>query len=264
MTNWGARRLDPFTPAPFATAVILLQFRHLPGFQPHYSRNRKSSNALFPYHYCLAGESSKVHHVTMWRTEPRNEIVVQHENGTSYVVDYKTSKAQKATRRRRMMKGSVIDISLASMIVVLPMPILTAVLVTLVFTHPMPNHDLTFSVNNATEFPLGTAYYVKCSSTTLVPIASLSSTIATILISTAIIIFCYPLAREIAKQSDQNNAPYLPSPFQLQLLIRMIDGRLTALWSCLVYVCGGKQRKIRVVPVLWHAVIMMVALVLLA
>jgi len=144
------------------------------------------------------------------------------------------------------------------------MLLLTALLLALVCGHQMPDHSSTYSYNNETELPLGSAYFVNYSPTTLVYIASLSSTLATVLVSAAMILYSYSLARSMALESDANNASKLPSPFQLQLLIRMVDGRLAALGSYLLYVFSRKQRKVTVVPVLWQAVAMMLALVLLA
>ena len=162
------------------------------------------------------------------------------------------------------MAGWALEIGLASAILILPMLILTAVLLALVFGNQMPNLNSTYSYNNDTELSLGSAFYVNYSTTTLVYIASLSSTLAPVLISAAMILFSYSLARNIAQQSDSENVSKLPSPFQLQLLIRIVDGRLTALWSYLLYVFGRKQRKVAVVSVLWQAVLMMLASVLLA
>ena len=144
------------------------------------------------------------------------------------------------------------------------MLILSMVLLTLVYGHQMPNLNSTYSYNNQTDLPLGTAYYVNYSATTIVYIASLSSTLAMVLISAAMILFSFSLARSMVQTSDADDSSRLPSPFQLQLLIRMVDGRLMALWSYLLYVFGGKQRKVTIVPVLWQAVAMMLVLVLLA
>ena len=187
------------------------------------------------------------------------------DNGATYeMVGHKSLKAEKPTVSKGNIGGWSLEVGLASAMLIMPMFILTAVLLALVFGHQMPDHNSTYSYNNETELSLGSAYYVNYSATTLVYIASLSSTLSTVLISAAMILFSYSLARSIAQKSDANNALELPSPFQLQLLVRMVDGRLTALWSYLLYVSGKKQRKVTIIPVLWQAVAMMVTLVLLA
>lgn len=187
------------------------------------------------------------------------------DTGSAYeMVGYQSLKAENRKVSKGIMGGWALEIGLASALLILPMLVLTAVLLALIYGHQMPNHNSTYSYNNETQLPLGTAYYVNYSATTLVYIASLSSTLATLLISAAMMLFSYSLARGMAQRSDANDAAGLPSPFQLQLLIRMVDGRLTALWSYLLYVLSGKRRKVAVVPVLWQAVSMMLALVMLA
>ncbi|KAL8749095.1 MAG: hypothetical protein Q9199_007900 [Rusavskia elegans] len=77
------------------------------------------------------------------------------------------------------------------------------------------------------------------------------------------VLFSYLLASKFAKQSDNGEDSLLPSPYQLELLIRIIDGRLMALWSYLLYLFGPKQKRIRIMPVLWQASVLMIILVLL-
>ena len=163
-----------------------------------------------------------------------------------------------------IMGGWALEIALASAVMILPMLALTAVLLALVFGHQMPNHDSTYTYDNKTELPLGSAFYVDYSATTLVYIASLSSTLSTVLISAAMILFSYTVARTMALESDANRAAHLPSPFQLQLLIRVIDGKITSLYWFLLYLLGRKHAKVKIVPMLWHAVGMLLALVLIA
>ena len=200
----------------------------------------------------------------MGRQKSSSAASTHSDNGSAYeMVGYERLKAQERTTSKGIMGGWVLEIGFASVVLILPMFILTALLVTLVFGYQMPYHSSTYSDNNETELPLGSAYFVNHPATTLVYIASLSSTLATLLISPAMILFSYSLARSMTLESDANNAPKLPSPFQLQLLIRMVDGRLTALGSYLLYVFGQKQRRVTVVPILLKAVAMMMALVLL-
>ncbi len=201
----------------------------------------------------------------MDRHKPGNTASGHSDNGSAYeMVGHKRLKTQRSTMSKGIMGGWVLEIGLASAALILPMLILTALLLALVYGQQMPSHSSTYSYQNETNIPLGSAYFVNYSPTTLVYIASLSSTLATVLVSAAMILFSYSLARSLALESDANNASKLPSPFQLQLLIRMVDGRLAALGSYLLLVFGRKQRKVTVVPVLWRAVAMMSALLLLA
>lgn len=141
---------------------------------------------------------------------------------------------------------------------------LSAILSVLVYSHHMPNNSSTYTIGNGTAKPLGSAYYVDYSATTLVYIASLSSTAATLLLSAAMVLSSYFFASSLAKQSDNGEDSLLPSPYQLELLIRMVDGRLTVLWSYMLYFFGSKQKRIKITPVLWKASAMMIVLILLA
>ncbi len=186
-------------------------------------------------------------------------------NGSAYeMLDYDKLQEQIPPTSKGIMGGWALEITLVSAVMILPMLTLTAVLLALVFGHQMPNYESTYLYNNDTELSLGLAYYVDYSATTLVYIASLSSTLSTVLISAAMMLFSYTIARTMVLESDASNAAMLPSPFQLQLLVRMVDGRLTALYWFLMYLLGKRQGKVKIVPMLWHAVAMLVALVLLA
>ena len=201
----------------------------------------------------------------MARPKPSNAASGDLQNAPLFEkIGHESLQTQTATVSKGVMGGWALDIGLASAMLILPMLILVAVLLTLVLGHQMPNYSSTYSYNNGTELPLGSAYFVNYSATTLVYIASLSSTLATLLISMAMILFSYSLARRMALNSDANVVSELPSPFQLQLLIRIVDGRTMALYSYLMYILSKSQRKVAVVPMLWQAVTMMVALVLLA
>ena len=121
------------------------------------------------------------------------------DNGSAAyeMVGFKSLKAQEPTTSKGLMGGWVLEIGLASAMLILPMLILTATLFTLVLGHQIPNHSSTYSYNNETELPLKSAYFVNYSTTTLIYIASLSSIFATLLVSSAMILFLYSLARSI-------------------------------------------------------------------
>ena len=161
------------------------------------------------------------------------------------------------------MRGAKTEIGLAAATMLVPMIVFSAVLMGLVYSHQMPDNNSSYSFENKTAIPLGSAYYVNYSATTLVYIASLSSTVATLLLSAAMVLFSYLLASKIAHQSDNAEVSLLPSPYQLELLIRMIDGRIMALWSYVLYFTGSRQRRIKIMPVLMQASILMMALLLL-
>ena len=162
------------------------------------------------------------------------------------------------------MNGTKVEVGLASIFLTLPMLALTVVLIALVFGHQMVDNDASYSHDNSTVLPLDSAFYVDYSSTTIVYIASLSSTLSTVLISAAMLLFSFSLANDIAKKSDSLMASHLPTPYQLEMLIQMIDGRLMALWSYMLYLSGLRNQRARSVPILWHTFSILTAFVLLA
>ena len=162
------------------------------------------------------------------------------------------------------MSGQKLEIGFASALLIVPMLTLATLLIGLVYRHRMPDHFSSYSLDNQTALPLGSAYYVNYSSTTLVYIASLSSTLSTLLIPAAMLLYSFVLANDLAKDSDQAAVSNLPSPFQLDMLIKMVEGRLMALWSYIRYAFGSNRRRINIVPSLQHASIALLALAVLA
>ena len=127
----------------------------------------------------------------------------------------------------------------------------------------MSNYNSTYLYYRTTELLLGLVYFINYSVITLVYIILLLLTLTPLLISVTIILFSYLLAHSMALKSNINITSELLLPFQLQLLIRIVNNRLTALGSYLIYILGQKNQKITVIPVLWHIVIIIVALVIL-
>ena len=100
------------------------------------------------------------------------------------------------------MGGQTLEIGLASALLIVPMLTLAALLIGLVYRYRMPDHLSSYSLDNQTALPLGSAYFVKYSSTTLVYIASLSSTLSTLLISAAMLLYSFVLVNDLAKDFD--------------------------------------------------------------
>lgn len=195
--------------------------------------------------------------------------LVGHGNNQGTAIDVNEDDSLEGTKVRKRpwkgtMGGSNLEILLASAFLIVPMLALTVTLIALVFRHQMPDNNSSYSYENETALALGSAFYVDYSSTTLVYIASLSSTLATLLISAAMLLFSFSMAHDVATNSDRAAASNLPSPYQLEMLIKMIDGRLMVLGSYLLYACGLKNRRTHIVPVMWHAFSVLLAFVLLA
>lgn len=103
-----------------------------------------------------------------------------------------------------IMGGHKLEITIASTLLIFPMAILAAVLLSLVYKYQMPDNSSSYSYDNETALPLDSAYFVNYSSTTLVYIASMSSTLSTLFIPAATLLYSYKLAGDLAHNSDRS------------------------------------------------------------
>jgi hypothetical protein len=122
-------------------------------------------------------------------TFKKTQSVVRH-----HTLSEQTESLNGAKQWRGIMGGQTLEIMLASAMVIIPMLALSVVLIVLVHNHLVPDNSSTYSTGNSTGIPLGSAYYIDYSATRLVFISSLSSTLATLLISAAMCLFSYPVA----------------------------------------------------------------------
>lgn len=182
--------------------------------------------------------------------------------------DITTTEDMQAKPRRPhqgKMRGQLWELLLASSLLILPMLGLSITLAGLVYTRLVPDNDSTYSDDDHSNIPIGSsAYYISYPAMRLVFIASVSSTLATVLISPAMVVFSYLVAHYIAASSDAREVHKLPSPYQLVLLIRMLDARIMAIWSFVCYSLNSKGKTVRVMPELWRAAAMMSSLAFLA
>jgi len=166
---------------------------------------------------------------------------------------------------RGTMQGQLWELSLASCLLIMPMLSLSIALICLVYTQLAPDNNSTYSEGDHANTPIGSsAFYISYSATSLALIASLSSTLATVLISPAMVLFSYLAAHYMAISSDAPQVHKLPSPYQLELLIRILDARVMAVGSFIRYGLGSKGKRVRIIPELWRAAALMASLVLLA
>lgn len=141
---------------------------------------------------------------------------------------------------------------------------LSVVLLSLVYLHPMPDKQSSYSKGNAINLPLDPAYYVNYSATRLGFVASVSSTLSTILIGAAMFLFSYPTAYFIAINSDKDETSKSPSPYQPELLIKMLDARMAVACSFFLYGLGAKSTRFLIVSIIRRTLAMLGILMLSA
>ena len=157
------------------------------------------------------------------------------------------------------MRGRYLDILFSFLIMTIPMLAFSALLLGLIYHYRIvrnefPSENLSF-VGRDDE---SSAIYVRLSATTLITVASWSSTIAPLLVGFALTLQSYPVARSLLNAGHENQPDQLPTPFQLSLMLRMLtSGGPGSLWHCLIYAVGWRGRRQPQPPVLKHMTMML-------
>lgn len=148
----------------------------------------------------------------------------------------------------QLFRGSRHDIFVNFLALSLPILLLSAGFIALVLVYQVdlksnPDNYL-FAVANATADPH--AYFVKLDSTLLIIVASWISTLSPLLSGFAIALATYPVAQKLLHDSDISNHQTLPTPYQLSLALKLIDGATwSGLWNLLLYNESWKKRAHR-------------------
>jgi hypothetical protein len=146
----------------------------------------------------------------------------------------------------RRMSGRISEIALSSALVVIPMLVFSTSLLGLVFHYRVTHNGSNFGNLNlaGTEDESG-VYYVDLSATLLIFIASWSSSLAPLLAGFVLTLASYPIARKFLKDARRESVRNLPTPYQLALILRFLNGGgFGALWSWLKYLGGwGNKRE---------------------
>ena len=138
------------------------------------------------------------------------------------------------------MSGQLSDIVLNSTLLALPL-LFSAVLLGVVFHYRVKHNPV---VSTDLQLP-GTVdepgvYYVKFAATRLFFIASWLSTVAPLLITSAMKLASYPIAQR--SYTDATAHPF--TPYQLALTVRILNnGGLNSLWEWSRYRFGWKKRR---------------------
>lgn len=151
--------------------------------------------------------------------------------------------------RPKMMSGKFTNVLIAFTVTTVPMVLLPAILLHLVFAYRLtqnPNTSPDLQTSTDVEQSTTTAYYVNFSSTTLVFIASLMSTLASTLVAFLMVLYSYPIVSRIVRKSENGGSADLPTPFQLSLLVQLSKGGLGSVWSWAKYSFGWKGKRAKI------------------
>lgn len=158
---------------------------------------------------------------------------------------------------RRASKVSS-DIWIACAVITLPMVILSAILLGLVFHNEVDQSSI---VSVQPPRDNRAAYLVNFSSTRLITVASWTSTVAPLLPVFVMTLLSFPAAQYVFKSSQQRQTTRLPTPYQLSLYVNLISGSLGSLWQWALY-RSRKQRE-RQPPVIRTTVVGLVIALLI-
>ncbi|KAF2396113.1 hypothetical protein EJ06DRAFT_243819 [Trichodelitschia bisporula] len=125
-------------------------------------------------------------------------------------------------KKRISSSGAVV--LLACCVITLPMVTISGALLGLILKHRIATSTLRFHNTELNSDPSSSSYYIAFHSSTLVALASWSSTIAPFLVGFAITLVSYPVAHDILPTSKLRDPPAaeLLSPYQFSMLVRML------------------------------------------
>lgn len=166
--------------------------------------------------------------------------------------------------RPKTMSGKFTNILIAFTVTTVPMVLLPAILLHLVFAYRLTQNvtaSLDLQTSTDVEQSTSTAYYVNFSSTTFVFIASLMSTLASTLVASLMVLYSYPIVSKIVKNSENDGSADLPTPFQLGLLVQLSKGGLGSVWSWAKYSFGWNGKRVKIAKeVSWTGAFLIIAI----
>ncbi|KIW71964.1 hypothetical protein PV04_00190 [Phialophora macrospora] len=141
------------------------------------------------------------------------------------------------------IEGALRDIFWALTCISLPMLVLTATFMGLVYAYRVSNDP--DAVDNSLSPAFSgdpNAYYVNYSATRLITVSSWTSTVTSFASSFVMVLVSYPLAKSYLSRSKALSTEHLPTPYQLGLIIGCIGGGFGSLWSWIQY-CFWRHRS---------------------
>jgi hypothetical protein len=146
---------------------------------------------------------------------------------------------------RRAMSGRYSDIAMSFSIITIPMMLLPAVLLGLVFHNRVTYSGVPFEnlrPDGLQDEP--GIYYVNLSGTFLVFVASWASSVAPMLASFVLALASYPISKKYLDHAQDQVPEGWLTPYQLALtLIFLNGGGFGALWRWLKYLGGWKGKR---------------------
>ncbi|KAF5684310.1 hypothetical protein FCIRC_4014 [Fusarium circinatum] len=142
------------------------------------------------------------------------------------------------------IRGVVKEIWVACLISSIPLIAFSALLLGLVFHYqvtPKSPNSPSFQSAASTD---PNVIYVDFPATTLIIVASWSSTMAPLILPFLLTLVSFPVSRTLIQASQSNDRTKQPTPRQYALILRiMSNASLSALWSCITYLFTSKRKR---------------------
>ena len=184
-----------------------------------------------------------------FRHKPEVELSLMETSSKPEDTDKQSLKPQLS--RRPGFNGAVNNIALAIIVITVPFLVFIGLLLYLVFKFRVRRGDLSPNLQLLSDADDTNVYFVNYSATRLTTIASWASNVATILPGFVLTMSSYHLANIYLAQSKKAEncvigARSLPTPYQLGLLLDMLDGKITAVWNVMNYYFWKKRERLNV------------------
>jgi hypothetical protein len=147
-----------------------------------------------------------------------------------------------------IMSGALREIAFACVVITCPMLAFTALLLCLLFFNQVYQSEIgTMGLQDPSNTIGGSdAYYVDINSTTLVFIASWSSSLAPILVGFVLTLYSYTIAKDYKRYAREQLFGSLLTPYQLSILLRFVNGSAfsaLANWVKYLFFWRGRRQK---------------------
>ena len=202
-------------------------------------------SAMSPHKGTRLHRSSNVARSTRTQQLDMAHSAVKAESGVQQRQSSQDSGEDDHPQTNRLL-GRITDILLNAGLLIIPMVILSVVLLGLVLHYQVTQgRDLSDTLTMLEQASgSGGVYYVYINPTLLLLPATWSSSLAHMLAACIVALVSYPVAREQLRAVKSHETWKLPTPYQLGLMLSMIDGAgMGSLYKWLKYLAGWKKKR---------------------
>lgn len=155
----------------------------------------------------------------------------------------------KSTRARGITSHRA-GIAWSWFLITVPISALTAVFLALVFRFRVYHGDPPFqNLRLASAEDEKNVFYVNLSSSIILFSTSWASSVAPMLSGFVLVLASFPIARRLSRDTQRGRVDRLPTPYQLSLTLKFVDGSLLgAMWDWICYLLSWNKGGERQTP----------------